>query len=66
MKKDVSMFSKDELAMLNMFVKEAAIEDKKVHGISTNNASTKKPVNSFYNQENQKPLQLLIINLINY
>ena len=51
MKKDVSMFSKEELAALNMFVKQAAIEDKKLHGITTD---TKKPVGQFYNQDKAK------------
>ena len=52
-KKDVSMFSADELALLNQFVKQAAIEDKKLHGI-TGNTSTKKPAASFYNQDKAK------------
>ena len=54
MKKDVSMFSSDELAMLNAFCNNAAKEDKKIHGISGNNASTKKPSGAFYNQDKAK------------
>ena len=54
MKKDVSMFSKEELDMLNMFVKQAAIEDKRIHGIPNNNTSTKKPAGGFYNQDKSK------------
>ena len=51
--KDVSMFSADELAQLNQFVKKAAVEDKKIHGV-TGNTSTKKPGASFYNQDKAK------------
>jgi len=47
MKKDFSIFSADELAMLQNFAKNAVKEDKKLHGIQDNASSTKKPVGGF-------------------
>ena len=41
-KKEVNLFSKDELATLNNFCKEEAKEDKKIYNISNNNGPTKK------------------------
>ena len=49
MKKDFSMFSAEELAALQNFAKDAAKEDKKLHGIQD-----KKPSGGFYNQEKSK------------
>ena len=44
------MFSANELAQLNQFVKKAAVEDKKIHGV-TGNTPSKKPSPSFCNQD---------------
>ena len=48
------MFSADELALLQNFAKNAAKEDKKLHGIQDNASSTKKPVGGFYAQDKSK------------
>ena len=45
------MFAKEELDALNMFVKQAAIEDKKIQGIPT-----KKPAGGLYGQDKEKTM----------
>ena len=55
MRKDFEIFSKDELASLQNFAKNAKKEDKKLHGIQDNKINNNKPNINIPKKEEKKP-----------